>query len=67
MAHQELDLFGNPITYLTQCLVCLGDKPVIVKPPTKQLTFFICKDCREKEGVSDGRTEKKIKSSGDSD
>ena len=66
MAYQELDLFGNPITYLTKCICCQKDVLVLVEPPTKQLSFHICEDCREKQGVSNGRPEQETKPSGSS-
>lgn len=49
-----LDLFGNTIKYLTECIVCQKKVAVEIEPPTKQLSFFVCGDCRKKGESSNG-------------
>lgn len=49
----EVDLFGKPITYIVACIICNEFCEVLEKPPNKQLSFFVCKDCREEENVED--------------
>ena len=43
----NLDLFGNAITYRTTCVSCRKDVLVNVEPPSKQLSFVVCKECRD--------------------
>lgn len=47
MAYQELDLFGNVITYPVMCISCQESFEIEQEPPTKQLSFYVCEECRD--------------------
>lgn len=42
----EYDLFGNIFTYPVMCIACYENCEVEDEPATKQLSFFVCKECR---------------------
>lgn len=44
-----LDLFGNAINYQTTCISCQKDVRVNEEPPSKQLSFHVCNECRDTE------------------
>lgn len=41
-----LDLFGSEITYSVMCIACEKTCETHEEPLTKQLSFFVCDECR---------------------
>ena len=43
---EQLSLIFDIPTYSVMCIACYENREVDNEPATKQLSFFVCKECR---------------------